>query len=317
MRWIDDSNTSRSMSGEANTTAPIRLRGRVAVAPIELAQAFQRQHGAHAVGDDVHAAGGRVAITRGEHALERIARPHRAFAIIGVVEEAGLGGPGEHHRLAAELDAVGQPRGVERRAFESLPEAVHIDQHVGARRWLGEHIADLARHRLDARRASNRTTRRGEREGAGVRRRQLRARDADRRRALRPVTTGSRVRRSPACAWSRLGASDCSRAPRRRGGRRALGHAGAAAERQRAARAHSPLRNARRDGRLHVAANAGQSQGIFGYTGCMTRRDNRCRMMAATRGPSMGRRAAGRGNLLPRYPRGRLKQATSSALGAP
>ena len=45
-----------SMSGEANTTAPMRATACIAMARIELAQAFQRQHGAEAVRDEVDAA---------------------------------------------------------------------------------------------------------------------------------------------------------------------------------------------------------------------------------------------------------------------
>ena len=52
---------------------------------------------------------------RPQHAFEVIARPHRAFAVIRVVEQSRLGRPGEHHRPAAELDAIGEVRGIERR----------------------------------------------------------------------------------------------------------------------------------------------------------------------------------------------------------
>ena len=86
MRSTADENTSMSMSGEANTTAPISVRNGVAVSRIELAQASMRQHGAHAVRDDVDAAAAGLVTSR-EHAFEVVARPHRTFAVIGVVEQ--------------------------------------------------------------------------------------------------------------------------------------------------------------------------------------------------------------------------------------
>ena len=106
------------------------LHGGVAVARIKLAQALEREHRAHAVRDDVDAAAARRRDEGQQHALEVVARPHRAFAVIGVVEQARLGRPGEHHRLAAKPDGIGEVRGVERRGLERLLEAVHVDQHV-------------------------------------------------------------------------------------------------------------------------------------------------------------------------------------------
>ena len=69
-----------------------------------------------------------------QHAFELIAGPHRAVAVIGVVEQSRLGWPGEHHRLAVEPDAIGEVRGIERRGLECLFEAVHVDQDVAVRR---------------------------------------------------------------------------------------------------------------------------------------------------------------------------------------
>ena len=120
MRRIADENTSMSMSGAANTTAPILCVDGVAISRIELAQAFERQHGSHAVRHDVDSSGARGRHDGQQHALEVVAGPHRAFAIIGVVEEARLGRPGEHHRLAAEFDAVGELHGIERRRLERV-----------------------------------------------------------------------------------------------------------------------------------------------------------------------------------------------------
>ena len=79
-----------------------------------------------------------------EHAFEVVAGQHRTFAVIGVVEQSRLGGPGEHHRPAAELDCIGEMRGIERRCLERLFEAVHVDQDVASAAGLREKIADLS-----------------------------------------------------------------------------------------------------------------------------------------------------------------------------
>ena len=72
MRLIADENTSMSISGAANTTA------------------LERQHRSHAVRDDVDAAGGRGRHNGREHAFEVVAGEHRAFAVIGLVEQPRL-----------------------------------------------------------------------------------------------------------------------------------------------------------------------------------------------------------------------------------
>ena len=149
MRLIADENTSMSMSGAANTTAPIlcataspyrawswRRLSSVSMVPMLCATMWTRP-----------APG--LATSEQQHALEAVARPHRAVAVIGVVEQPRLGRPGEHHGLAAELDAVGEARGIERRGLERLLEAVHVDQDVLSAAGLREKLADLARHRLD------------------------------------------------------------------------------------------------------------------------------------------------------------------------
>jgi hypothetical protein len=116
---------------------------------MELTQAFERQHGSHAVRNDVDAAGARDRHDGMEHALEVVARPHRAIAVVGVVEKPRLRGPGEDHRPAAELDSIGEVRGIKRCRLERLFEAVHIDQDVQSA-GLRKKIADLSRrHRLD------------------------------------------------------------------------------------------------------------------------------------------------------------------------
>src|SRR5207249_2257124 len=103
----------------------------------------------HAVRNDMDAAGPRSRHDGIEHAFEIIAGPHRAFSVISVVEQASLGGPREYHRPAAELDAIGEVRGIERRRLEGLFETVHVDQDVSAAASLRQSIADLSRHRLD------------------------------------------------------------------------------------------------------------------------------------------------------------------------
>lgn len=184
MRWIADENTSMSISGAANTTAPILL---VTVSPyrIELTQAFERQHGSHAVRNDVHAAGAWRRHECGEHALELVAGPHRTVAVIGIVEQSCLGGPGEHHGPAAELDPIGEMGAIQHRRLERLLEAVHIDQHVSSA-GLRNEIANVGRHRFDPVKAPIAKSNRGQRKAALVRRPQLRPRDCHGRRALRP-----------------------------------------------------------------------------------------------------------------------------------
>ncbi|MGY3652470.1 hypothetical protein ACVWW2_007761 [Bradyrhizobium sp. LM4.3] len=173
-----------SISGAANTTAPILPRHRVAVASIELTQAFERQHGSHAVRNDVHAAGAWSRHQRREHALEIVAGPHRAVAVIGIIEQPCLGRPGKHHGPAAELDPVGEMGGIEHRRLECLLEAVHIDQHVAAA-GLRHKIANVDRYRFDPVEAPIAKSNRGERKSALVRRHQLRPCDRHGGRALR------------------------------------------------------------------------------------------------------------------------------------
>ena len=136
--------------------------------------------------DDVNAAGTRGRDDGLEHAFEVIAGPHRALAVIGVVEEPSLGRPGEYHRLATEPDAIGEVRGIERRCLESLLEAVDVDQDVWSAAGLREKIADLSRHRLDRIKTPIGKPGCCERETAVVGRHQLRLCDGHRRSPFRP-----------------------------------------------------------------------------------------------------------------------------------
>src|SRR3981189_353944 len=136
--------------------------------------------------DDVDTAGAWGRYDGTEHAFKLIAGPHRAFAVIRIVEQSSLGRPGEYHRLAAEPDAIGEVRGIERRCLERLFEAVDVDQDVWSTAGLREKIADLSRHRLDRIKTPIAKPGCGERETAVVRRHQLRPRDGHRRSPLRP-----------------------------------------------------------------------------------------------------------------------------------
>ena len=162
MRLIADENTSMSISGAANTTALAILR-------VELTQAFERQHRSHAVRDDVDAAGAGDRHDGLEHTFEAIARPHRAVAVIGVVEQSRFGGPGEDHRPATELDRIGKVRGIERRGLEGLFKSVHVDQDVQSA-GLRKETAELSRHRLDLINTPIGKSDRGERDAAVIRR---------------------------------------------------------------------------------------------------------------------------------------------------
>jgi hypothetical protein len=131
-------------------------------------------------------AGDRARHQPGQHLLERVARPHRALAVVAVVEQIRLRRPGEHHGLATEADAVGDAGGVERGAFEGLVEAVHVDEHVTGAAGLGVEIADLA-GRLDRIEVPIVEADGVEREAAVAWWRELSAGDAQPGGALRPI----------------------------------------------------------------------------------------------------------------------------------
>src|SRR5262245_28333282 len=82
------------------TSRPSRMatNGSSGARPIMIASA---QRTAPAVRDDMDAAGARGRHDGMEHAFEVIAGPHRAVALIGVVEQSRPRRPGEYHRLAA------------------------------------------------------------------------------------------------------------------------------------------------------------------------------------------------------------------------
>jgi len=79
-----------------------------------------------------------------EHAFEFVAGPHRAFAIICVVEQSSLGRPGEDHRLATEPDAIGGCAASSAAVSNVCLEAVHVDQDVSSAAGLREEIADIS-----------------------------------------------------------------------------------------------------------------------------------------------------------------------------
>src|SRR5262245_61217865 len=65
-----------------------------------------------------------------EHLFHGVTRPHGALAVITVVEKFSLRRPGEDHRLAAESDAIGEARSVERRHLERVVKAMDVKQHI-------------------------------------------------------------------------------------------------------------------------------------------------------------------------------------------
>ncbi len=83
----------------------------------------------------------------GEHLLQRVARPHRALAVVAVIEQLGPRRPGEDHGLAAKANAVGEVGSIERRGLERLVEPVHVEQDV-ARRALPHEVGHRP-HGLD------------------------------------------------------------------------------------------------------------------------------------------------------------------------
>ena len=200
-----------------------------------------------------------------EHAFELIARPHRALAVIGVIEQSRLGRPGEHHRLTAEFDAVGEMRGIERRGLECLFETVHVDQDV-ASAPLREKIADLSRHRLDPVKAPIAQTGRGERETVLVGRHQLRPADGHPCSALRPepgFRPSAVYRLARGCDEQRR----LSRERRRVVTRARRAQAGASTEREHAGRRHNPAQQ-RAPGRksLVLQQMSERSHRTFGNT---------------------------------------------------
>ena len=175
-----------------------------------------------------------------EHALEIIAGPHRAVAVIGIVEQSGLGGPGEHHGPAAELDPIGEMGSIEHGRFERLLEAVHIDQHVSSPAGLRNEIADVGLHRFDLIEAPIAQSNRGERKSAFVGRHQPCPRDCHRGRALRPEP---RLRATTLHGLACGGHEQCGVDGEGRGvvARAGRAQACASAERESAARRQKPV----------------------------------------------------------------------------
>ena len=156
-----------------------------------------------------------LAIRPSSTRCEGVARPHRALAIVAVVEQLRARRPGEHHGVAVEPDAVRQAHGIERGGLERLVEAVHVD----------ENVADVAGRRDRARRRSRpaRSRRCPNRRGRPRRARtgSWRAVPAWRGRCstwpiVRSRTMVPRARRSPACAWWRPEGPGRTTAPTRR-----------------------------------------------------------------------------------------------------
>ena len=80
-----------------------------------------------------------------EQVFEVVAGEYRAVAVIGIVEQSRFGRPGEGHRPAAELNCIGEMRGIEHGCLERLFEAVHVDQDVASAAGLRE-TADFSGH---------------------------------------------------------------------------------------------------------------------------------------------------------------------------
>src|SRR6516225_1753747 len=84
----------------------------------------------------------------GQDLFQSVARPHRALAVIAVVEQLCLGWPGEDHGLAVEAHAVGKTCCIEGSRFERLVEAVNIDEDVALFGTQPDEIAEVL-HRLN------------------------------------------------------------------------------------------------------------------------------------------------------------------------
>ena len=82
------------------------------------------------MGDDVDAADGGVGDERLQRLDEAVARPERALAIIGVIEELAAGRPGEQRGPALEFQRMGELAGAARGGLEGLVEAVDVEQDV-------------------------------------------------------------------------------------------------------------------------------------------------------------------------------------------
>ena len=182
-----------------------------------------------------------LAIRPVEHLLQGVARPHRAFAIVAVVEQLRPRRPGEHHGVAAEPDAVRQARGIERRGLEGLVEAVDVDEHVAAAGGRREQVADL-RDRLDRVERQSASPTAASENRLVVGRREPGARDAQRGRPFGPEPGPGAGAVRPACAWWRPAASGWTTARTRRSGR-GRRHAGAARKRQRRRRRRQPAQH--------------------------------------------------------------------------
>src|SRR4029077_19204081 len=135
--------------------------------------------------DDMDAADSRACDQPEEHLFQGVTRPHGALAVITIVEELRLRRPGEDHRLAAESDAIGEARSVERRHLERLVETVDVKQHIAHAGGGPEQVADV-RHRFNRIEAPIIQTDRSERETAIARRGELCTRYAHFRGTVRP-----------------------------------------------------------------------------------------------------------------------------------
>ena len=151
--------------------------------------------------DDVDTAGARGRHDGREHVFEVVAGEHRAVAVISIVEQSRFGRPGEGHRPAAELNCIGEMRGIEHGCLERLFEAVHVDQDVASAAGLREKIADFSGHRFDP---INTMPVRPRRATGGYR--PAAPASPVQRSSWKPAparTRASRARRSQACVWLR------------------------------------------------------------------------------------------------------------------
>ena len=251
-----------SMSGEANTTAPIRLGRRGALPGVNLPQRLHRQHGADRVRDDMDAAGGRARHQAGEHLLERVARPHRALTVVDVFGKLRPRRPGERHGLAAKADTVGDARGVEHRCLEARVVAVDVDAARRARAPGGPNRSPICGAGSIASSCQSPSPTAAEREAAFARRRHSCACDAH----LGALAPEPRLSRAPftglrVVATSRVGLAESSAAS-------GPGRRRATATRSRQA---APQRQRRRRRGEPAQHGAPRRRGFNGFT---SRRDN-------------------------------------------
>ena len=122
-----------SMSGDASITSRI-LGGKPTIADRHLPQRLDGEVIAHRMREDRDRSDIRIVRQRLQHRLQRVARIHRAVAIVDIVDGVSAGGPGEQHRRDVDPRVVDDLGEAVDRFLEAGVVAVHEYEHLAPRR---------------------------------------------------------------------------------------------------------------------------------------------------------------------------------------